>query len=46
MRGGGLMRGARGDMRGMGRGRGRAGYPRGGGPMMDRGERGQHGKLS
>ena len=34
MRGGGMMRGGRGDLRGMGRGRGRAGYPRGGGPMM------------
>ncbi len=37
-----MMRGGRGDPRGMVRGRGRPGYARGGGPM-DRGERGQHG---
>ena len=36
----------RGDPRGMGRGRGRgrAGYPRAGGPLMERGDRGQHGE--
>ena len=41
---GGIMRG-RGELRGMARGRGRAGYPRGGGPMMERGDRGPHGKF-
>ena len=38
-----MMRGGRGDPRAMARGRGRPGYARGGGPIMDRGDRGQHG---